>query len=72
MMSPREAFRYGFIKGQQGFLPSNITFAEVKSVKALSELKGASVLPENDSVGPQRNVRIVAVRPRRVREGKSN
>lgn len=45
--------------------------AKVKSVNALSELKGASVLPENDSVVPQKSVRLVVVRPRRVREGKS-
>jgi hypothetical protein len=51
-------------------LPGSKALAEVKSVKALSEVKGASVLPENDSVVPQKSVRIVAVRPRRVREGK--
>ena len=52
-------------------LPGSKALAKVKSVNALSELKGASVLPENDSVVPEKNVRIVAVRPRRVREGKS-
>jgi hypothetical protein len=46
------------------------TLARVRSVKALSESKGVSVLPENQSVDVQRTTRIHALRPRRVREGR--
>jgi hypothetical protein len=46
------------------------TLARVRSVKALSESKGVSVLPENQSVDIQRKTRIHALRPRRVREGR--
>jgi len=47
------------------------TLARVRSVKALSESKGVSVLPENQSVDVQRTTRIHALRPRRVRDGRS-
>jgi hypothetical protein len=47
------------------------TLAKVRSVKALSESKGVSVLPENQSVDVQRTTRIHALRPRRVRDGRS-
>ena len=47
------------------------TLARVRSVKAMSESTGVSVLPENQSVDIQRTTRIHALRPRRVREGRS-
>jgi hypothetical protein len=46
------------------------TLARVRSVKALSESKRVSVLPENQSVDVQRTTRIHALRPRRVRDGR--
>ena len=52
-------------------LPGSKTLAKVKSVKTMSESNGVSVLPENQSVDIQRKARIHALRPRRVREGRS-
>jgi hypothetical protein len=50
-------------------LPGSDTLAKAKSVKTMSESKGISVLPENQSVDIQRKTRIHPLRPRRVREG---
>ena len=52
-------------------LPGSDTLAKVKSVKAMSKAKGVSALPENPSVDVERKIRIHALRPRRVREGRS-
>ena len=52
-------------------LPGSDTLAKVKSVKAMSKAKGVSALPENASVDVERKIRIHALRPRRVREGRS-
>jgi hypothetical protein len=52
-------------------LPGSDTLAKVKSVKAMSESKGVSALVENHSVDIERKTRIHALRPRRVREGRS-
>jgi hypothetical protein len=52
-------------------LPGSDTLAKVKSVKAMSESKGVSALPENHSVEVERRIRIHTSRPRRVREGRS-
>ena len=46
------------------------TLAKAKSVKAMSESRGVSVLPENQSVSHEHTISIHASRPRRVREGK--
>ncbi len=51
-------------------LPGSDKLAKVKSVKAMSESKGVSALPENQSVDVQRKTKILALRPRRVREGR--
>ena len=51
-------------------LPGSDALAKVKSVKAMSESKGVSALPENHSVEIERRIRIRAPRPRRVREGR--
>jgi hypothetical protein len=45
--------------------------AKVKSVKAVSESKGVSGLPENHSAEVERTIQIRPSRPRRVREGRS-
>jgi hypothetical protein len=52
-------------------LPGSDALAKAKSVKTMSESKGISVLPENQSVDIHRKTRIHALRPRRVREGRS-
>jgi hypothetical protein len=52
-------------------LPGSDTLAKTKSVKAIGESKGVSALPENQSLNINRKIKIHALRPRRVREGKS-
>jgi hypothetical protein len=52
-------------------LPGSDTLAKVKSVKAVAESKRVSALPENQSVDIHRTTSIHALRPRRVREGRT-
>jgi hypothetical protein len=52
-------------------LPGSDRLAKVKSVRAMSESKEISALPENHSVEGERRIWIHPSRPRRVREGRS-
>jgi hypothetical protein len=52
-------------------LPGSGRLAKVKSVKAMSQSKGVSGLPENHSAEVERTIRIRPSRPRHVRKGRS-